>query len=254
MLQRLENFYLATLRLAVIIMATLLLVGVVFFAISSMRALQPEQEDTKAVPVVPDALLKSSLSAPVRRGAITSDDPAPGATTSPDSADANYRRVGTAVYNLVKQANPDADQERIISIVTDNVKPKAEKWDQQGLKLTYVKGMADSFERVLKDPVALVEFKKPRVEGEPDEFSRLFTAYDKSFGEQVNKTEEENTRKHREAEERKATGMQHLYIAGGAFLIFLSIVFLSIIIRIERNLRPQGIVVPAKAPSMAASN
>ncbi len=136
MLQRLENFYLATLRLAVIIMATLLLVGVVFFAISSMRALQPEQEDAKAVPVVPDALLKSSLSAPVKRGAITSDDPAPGATNSPDTADAYYRRVGMAVYNLVKQANPDADQERIISIVTDNVKPKAEKWDQQAIHRT----------------------------------------------------------------------------------------------------------------------
>jgi hypothetical protein len=47
----------------------------------------------------------------------------------------------------------------------------------------------------------------------------------------------ENSRRQQEYVDKKTDGMQSLYIAAGAFGAFLMIAFLSIIIKIERDVR-----------------
>ena len=66
---------------------------------------------------------------------------------------------------------------------------------------------------------------------------RIVDAFSKLFDEQIQKANIENAAAQREYVEKKAAGMQSIYLAGGAFGAFLMIVFLSIAIRIERNLR-----------------
>lgn len=72
-----------------------------------------------------------------------------------------------------------------------------------------------------------------------DALSDVMTSYKVEFGKQIEAAEAANERAREEHAAKKAESLQMLYVAGAAFLTFLLIVFLSIIIRIERNLRPQ---------------
>jgi hypothetical protein len=62
----------------------------------------------------------------------------------------------------------------------------------------------------------------------------LFT---EKFHHDVLQAKGEQSQKQLEYQQKKAEGIQSLYMALGTFATFLSIVFLSLVIRIERNLR-----------------
>jgi len=237
MLQKIENAYLGTLRFVAILVATALLAGAVLYGISSTRALQPEQPLVAVVPKVADADLKAKIHAPQRRGGQTSEDAIPEMPSAND-ADAYLRRAGDAVTTLIRQVNPNVDADRIHQAVNSSLRPKAKRFDAQGLEIAYLKGIAGSLERVLKDPEALAELKQPHESGDSNLFERLFDAYDQAFAAQVTRVETENANRRMADAERKTTAQQHFYIAAGSFGLFLAVVFLSIIIRIERNLRP----------------
>jgi hypothetical protein len=70
-----------------------------------------------------------------------------------------------------------------------------------------------------------------------DVINNALNLFTQKFHEQIQKENAEFAAKKEEYIAKKAEGMQSLYVAAGAFTAFLMIVFLSIIIRIERNLR-----------------
>ena len=72
-----------------------------------------------------------------------------------------------------------------------------------------------------------------------DSLAAIVKTYKAEFDKQIEEVEAANERAEAEHAAKKAESMQMIYVAGAAFLAFLLIVFLSIIIRIERNLRPQ---------------
>jgi hypothetical protein len=63
------------------------------------------------------------------------------------------------------------------------------------------------------------------------------TTYTKLFNQKVQNRERANEQAITDEIERKATAMTQLYVAGGAFGAFLFLVFISIVVKIERNLR-----------------
>jgi len=66
---------------------------------------------------------------------------------------------------------------------------------------------------------------------------KFIETYTKEFNEQVEGTENENERRRYKNNSDQENAKYYFMVGRGAFLAFLFIVFLSIIIKIERNLR-----------------
>ena len=231
-MQKLENLYLAILRFVVILVAGLLLAAVITFGLASFRALQAAPEDKKATPVVNDTVLKKAI---LDKETLPSESEtaAKPAQTKADPNQAFYDRAAATITNFV--TNNAADQESVnVPQVASILKDRATRYEKQNLTGAFAKNFAESVEKLLADP-AIAEFSK---QSSPlQTVNRLLSIFIKQFDEQIEATNAENIRQQQVHLERKAEGQQNIYLAAGAFGAFLMIVFLSIIIRIERNLR-----------------
>jgi len=79
---------------------------------------------------------------------------------------------------------------------------------------------------------------QPRFKVSPiDVVNKALFDYVSAFEENVKKRDQASVDTISEAAERKATAMTQLYMAGGIFGSFLFLVFISIVVKIERNLR-----------------
>jgi len=231
MLQKLENLYLGILRFVVILVAGLLLAAVVIFGTASLRALQSAPENAKATPVVRDDALKKSVLEKAATPETSESLQPPTKKTDPNQP--YYDRAAKAIVEFVSvnskgQESVDAQQ------VANITKNRAANYDKQGLTGTFAKNFAESVERLLRDP-DVVAFAK---QSSPLQIvNRLLNVFVEQFDSQIEQTNAANIARQQEHLERKAEGQQSIYFAGAAFGSFLMIVFLSIIIRIERNLR-----------------
>lgn len=232
MLQKLEDFYLAILRFVVILVAGVLLVTVVLLAVRSVDALSPPPEPTKATPTVSQSALKKTV--------LTVDNAQPGTTASAGTeADPNqsyYNHVGASIktffdthfagqYNI----NPNG--------LADFVKERASAYESDEIKSAYAKNLSENIDALLADK-DLIAYAKSNEPGPT--IDRIVNSFTEEFNRQITETESENQEKQDAYLAAKAQSQRNLYMAVSAFGIFLLIVFLSIIIRIERNLRPQN--------------
>lgn len=232
MLQKLENLYLSILRFVVILAAGLLLVAVLALGLSSLRALQSAPTEALLVPKVSDDSLKKAI---LKKEGST-EALAPGTKPSGAAADPNqalFDRAAAAIIAFDTAHSGGAappDKER----VADLLKRRANELDEPKLTGTYAKQLTESLERLLKDPgiVAMAKDVSP-----VDTVNRVLDTFAEQFEEQIKKNAKANQAKQQEHMEQRMEGQQSLYMAGAAFAGFLMIVFLSIIIRIERNLR-----------------
>lgn len=232
MIQKLENFYLATLRFVVILVATLLLVGVVLLGIRSVDGLSSPPKPVELTPSVSQSDLKSAI-LKSQQADITSDTVA---VPSSDPNQGNYNRVGVALKRFADKHYPgiyNIDPSKVAAIV----KEKADAYASSDLTATYAKNLADNVDALLADPQLIAYAKKTELGPVVD---RLLTEFSAEFDRQVEATNNKNRELQADYLARKAEAQQNLYVAAGAFGVFLLIVFLSIIIRIERNLRPQA--------------
>ena len=96
--------------------------------------------------------------------------------------------------------------------------------------------LAESLDKTLsnKSVENLVAANKSAI----DVVGEILDAFSQNFSSQITKSSEEQAKLDQKYLHEKAEGLQSLYTAAGAFGAFLLIVFLSIIIKIERNLRP----------------
>jgi hypothetical protein len=232
MIQKLENFYLATLRFVVILVATLLLIGVVLLGIRSFDGLSSPPKPVELKPSVSQADLKSAILKSAQ-GDITPDTVA---TASSDPNQGYYNRVGTAIKRFADKQYPGVytiDPSRIATMV----KEKADTYPSADLTAAYAKNLAENVDALLADPQLVAHARKNELGPVVD---RMFNAFAEEFDRQVKETNDRNEELQAEYLSRKAEAQQNLYVAAGTFGVFLLIVFLSIIIRIERNLRPQA--------------
>lgn len=233
MLQKLEDFYLATLRFVVILVASLLLIAVIVLGAKSISALRPAPEPVKQTPTVSQSELKKAvLKSDTASGPTT---PASGAIAT-DQNQAYYTRTGASIKKFFDTHFPDMyniDPEKIASFV----KERAESYPTPDLTTAYAKNLADNVDTLLSDQ-ELIAFAKNNEPGPI--IDRIFNSFSEEFDRQVKSTTAENESKQEKYLADQITAQRNLYIAASAFGIFLLIVFLSIIIRIERNLRPQS--------------
>lgn len=233
MLQKLENFYLGILRVVTILVAGLFLVAVVAFGLRAIGALRSPPESEPPKPHVPAATFKHALMG--GDSAVATSDNGGQDVTPSTKTRAEFTRAANALIGLYKKLKPE--------------------WEISGEKLAaYYQEVGDSYEtKELKDAFATgLETRVHELVADP-RFAEWATSHETTevLGSIVSTFKEEFEKQLQEANaaseakqvaylEEKAKSMQALYLAGSAFLAFLLIVFLSIIVRIERNLRPQA--------------
>lgn len=236
MLQKLENAYLAILRFLVIAVASVLLVVVVILGFNSFKAIQFEPVAKEFTPLVSaQELIKG----------ITEDKKTPEAEPAEDKNDTPakdpnmifYERAATAIVNYAPAiVNNVNGRNKIVEMaqIIETLKETATALEDPKLVTFFAKGFADSIKKTLKDESV---YTVAKITSPKDVCDMAFSLYIRKFNEQIKKEYAEFAAKQQEYVKGKSEGMQSLYIAAGAFITFLMIVFLSIIIKIERNLR-----------------
>lgn len=233
MLQIIENFYLALLRLSVILSAGLLLLSALTLAVVGVNALrEPVPGDTPPPPSTNPEALKGQL--------LNKEPVAPKAAASaakqsrPQPAQADLKRATDALVSFVR-THSDGSEGVDPSVVGGIVRELSVRYEEQGLAAVHAKQFADAMEKILKDPAVIADAKQRKPVTVINDLIRLFDA---QFEASVNKAQEQQQTRRLEAQANRAQGEQLLYIAGGVLGTFFVVVFMSIAIRIERNLRP----------------
>lgn len=241
MLKNLENIYLNILRVVVIVASGLLLVAAILSAISALGGLMgppkpsddlPELEYRPLIDQVKTTLEEKRAKPTPESGDETNQEEYPAAEL-PDPHQAYVDRVVKAWADFVTKTGTDG---RSVDI------QKAGKWiwdmanrlEDLTAREAYLVGLAEFFEKSLAEEAIINEASAT------DPFSVVqvvIESYNQDFSAQLDATETENAEKMAEYETDKAESQQAIYVAGATFLAFLLIVFLSIFIRIERNLR-----------------
>lgn len=232
MLQKLENAYLAILRFVVIVVAGLLLIAVVILVLNSMKAFQSEPIVKKSEPNVSHELVIKHLTSKDSSAEISKEV----WDEKPNKLDPNRKYYEQIASSLIKFVQKHADGYDSInkSKLVEHIKTKAEVFNDAEITTQYAKSLAATIDKVLTSPQVA---KTAKTEGPAEIVDKAMDFYTVEFAAQV---EEEKRNAVYELEmqaARKAEATQSLYIAAGAFGTFLMIVFISIIIRIERNLR-----------------
>lgn len=232
MLQKLENAYLAILRFVIIAVAGLLLVVVLILGFNSFKAIQFEPEEKDITPQVTEQELIQGIT----KKATPQSGKANSAVSSNKESDPNlvsYERAANAIANFVEkysEGNESVEKQQIVAIT----KQRAESIGDTKLTNQFALGFADTIEKTLADQSVI---KQGQNTSTLDVVNKALGIFTQKFNEQIQKEKASFAAKQQEYMNKKADGIQSLYIAAGAFTAFLMIVFLSIIIRIERNLR-----------------
>lgn len=231
MLQNIENFYLAILRIVVIGVAGVLLAAVVYFGLNSFGVVSPAPEETPVVPSVSMDAYKKELMGPAP---TTSEQATTGPTQNDRSNEyAQIAKVLDTYYDKLYEGQITFD----VGAIAKWVAEYGEKYPTEELKNAFATGLLAR----VNDLVADEGFRDWCLSMEwADSLQAILDTYGAEFDRQAEEAEAANEKRQAEHVAEKAESLQQLYIAGVAFLAFLLIVFLSIIIRIERNLRPQA--------------
>jgi hypothetical protein len=233
MLQKLENVYLDILRFVVIAVAGVLLVAALILGINSLMAvLEPMPKET--TPQVSEKeLIEGITKKPTVPQSQSKSHNVDENTKKIDPNTAFYERASNAISTFVTKysgGKESVDKSQVVEVI----KERAESFDDPKLVSAFAKGFADSIQKTLIDPSVIKIAQTTSTVDVVNEALGLFT---QKFHEQIEKANEEFAAKQEEYTEKKAEGILSFYFAVGAFVAFIMVVFLSVVIRIERNLR-----------------
>ena len=233
MLQKLENIYLNILRFVVILVASILLVVVAFTGINALLAMRLEPVPKDIVPKVPAQSLVDELTH--SEAASTLGKPATTLQPTPkvDTNQAYYERAAKAIGQFIEKGS-QGQEKADLQQITQIVKSRAEGQDDEKLTAAHAREFAETMEKTFSNDAVLQRARRSSPIEVANQALNLFT---EKFHHDVLQAKGEQSQKQLEYQQKKAEGIQSLYMALGTFATFLSIVFLSLVIRIERNLR-----------------
>ncbi|AXE33611.1 hypothetical protein [Chromobacterium phragmitis] len=229
MLQKLENAYLAILRFVTLLVAGALLIAAVVMAINSLRGGANEPEQAKLEPKVSAEQILQAISpeAPPNKDA---------AKKEPETADPlahDYQRTAKAISRFIDKTHPGLgplDQDSLLGALHS----RSEALKKPEHAPAFVKGMADTMEKLFAAPAAA---KAVKAQDPFDFINGALDHYTEQFENQADAIEVKNAERIANYQQEQADSAKNLYFAAACFGAFLLIVFQSIIIRIERNLR-----------------
>lgn len=235
MLQKLEDAYLAILRAVVIIASGILLVGVVIFGLGTLRGLGdgPSDEINSPDVAAKSVIEKMTISDQIQGADGLSED----STTKPaKKSDPNQEHFDSSAKVIVDFVvkNSGGEESPDQKDVSDVTKSRANAYKTEELRAAYAKGFSDSVSEILGDSTIIGLAKST---SSIDVVNQLLNAYTGEFNSQIMAEQERVAEEQQEHAQAKLDSASNLYIAGACFGLFLLIVFLSIFIKIERNLR-----------------
>lgn len=240
---KLENAFLAILRVVILVVLALSLVAAVALGVWAVKDMGASPTPYKSEAVDNKALiqeLKKSL-----ESAPAASQPAPQKPNAPKGGKAENKALEEELGKQLKVVsdflskfeknlnNPDgfkADLRKKANTLA--LEPQSE-----ASVLAYAKGQTDLFSLALADPEIIAILKKKDDDAFGNYFSAAVDIYPDFFERQA------ESRKEFEAEESarvlgaKAGAMMKLSIAGGMFGTFLLISLILVLVKIERNLR-----------------
>lgn len=262
-LKRVEEAYLEVLRIVIIIAASLLLLGAVVFGVMAGKNFggKSHAENSEAS-VTPDAVLAklTEKNTEKPKGAEAKNAQSKLSVASSDPNQVYYDRTSVAVVNFINTYSKGLEtvtKENIVEIS----RAKAELFKNDKVTTEFAAGLAVTMERTLADPKITQRVEKPAhrpsaaaagqstIEGNPYEqelpykespigvVNDVLSTYMNLFVAKEAAKEKAEAKAVQEAVERQASAMMQLYVAGGSFAAFLFLVFISIVVKIERNLR-----------------
>jgi hypothetical protein len=244
MLQKLENLYLGLLRLVVLLAAGVLLVSVLYYGVQSLQMFKTAPAAVVETPKVPDADLKK-ITLLTKDNAEDSEEHSGDATTSDKAAadspkDKALGNAAEAVAAFVK-ANGEGKEDVGKDDVLEVLRHRAEGFEDRSLDTEYAAAYLASLEKLLQDKEVIAAAK---TKGPLKVINAHLNAFNEAFEKDANRIHELSRTRMAEYEVDVQEGREALYISAGAFGGFLSLVFLSVFIRIERNLRHLERVAP----------
>jgi hypothetical protein len=247
-LNKVENVYLTILRLVVIAGATLALIAAIIFGSSAAgKLLRAEPQNTNPVIVTPENSPKLDVFTALKNPAV--QNPKEEGKSRKLESEIKNPDMDAVVKNIsqyirdVYQFVPEAGKLR------DFVTKKASELPEQ-TQNAYFKSLNEFSAELVKKIApqkAIVAAAQPVGQKPADVpgFIDVDEAIDwhfAQFSKIVDKRNADMEQKQKEYVLAKAAGAQSLYIAAGSFATFLLIIFLFIIIKIERNLRGISVV------------
>ena len=271
-LKRVEEAYLEVLRFIIIAAASLLLIGamvVAGLAANNWSQHGPSGEQATA-PITPEDVTNKVIAAKADAPAST-EKPVLDAAKAKAQVDPNeplHERTATAIVNFVTKYGKGAetiDKPSVLEVTRE----KSQQYRDATVSADFAQGLAITMEKALSDPKVIQLVELPTVPAKPaaaastpapgteeviessleQPVARPFKespigivndvlgTYVRLFAEKIEKKAQEKAQAELDEVTRKATAMTQIYIAGAAFGAFLLLVFISIVVKIERNLR-----------------
>jgi hypothetical protein len=244
MFQKLENVYLDILRAVVIVAAGILLVASIIYGMGMLKGLSgpsiiDDAPEVESRDVLNDVLKGIEAKKTKKEAAQNTNVEVKNDKKDVKNIDPNQKYLERSVNTadeFVKKTAADGDslsREKFYKILQSIYPESAESRE------VFAEGLAETFEKVLKDESVINEAKNtsPFIV-----LNTVIDAYLANFNGQVDEISEKNSQAEAEHRRDKANAAESMYFAGGSFLAFLLIVFLSIFIKIERNLRNLEII------------
>lgn len=274
LIQKLENSYLGILRVVVIAAASLLLLVAVVMGVLSLKGMFPSAEkaiettavDTKEVlaQVTPDEPKKA-----------TDGDQKPAANVATKDVNihqAEFDKIFAKTDAFVKKYSKNTEaieKEDLNQYLIRKMSP----YETEEFKTKYVVGLLSTIDASLQDikvisrvekvattpavapaaqvvstdtqnndstegvPVAAPVAEKPFKESPIAIVQKIVDSYTSIFNRKISDAKEKQQEIALEQLQAKANSTMQMYVAAGLFGFFLLVVFLSIVIKIERNLR-----------------
>ncbi|MAE30908.1 MAG: hypothetical protein CMO43_04830 [Verrucomicrobiales bacterium] len=237
MLQKLENTYLAILRTVVIVASGILLAGAVLFGLGALEGFGDGPSDEINPPNVPSRAVIKKMLEPI---SIPEENQqtGEGATPSPVTRNPNQKHYDSAAKTIIDfvvmvSGGTQSLNERQIGNI---IKGRSESIHAgtQELTAAYAEGISEAMKMVLADKK--IE-ELARKSSPVDVVNQLLDTFTDVFNTQIEAEQGRITVALEEHSQAQVESVSNLSIAAVCFGMFLLIVFLSIFIKIERNLR-----------------
>lgn len=233
MLQKLENSFLSILRCVVLAAAALALLGFVIAGLGGLKLAKSEPvPQTMTFKLSSQQMIDSLTDRPAAQASAPASATTGAAAASDHKADYDKVYQAIAKYVATISGRPaDVDRNKVVAVVDQ----RSRAVEDEALRQQYLAGMGPALDKVLgnadlikharqtQDPYAMID--------------KAMDAYTEQFNGQMAQNEASNAAARARYQADHDDGMRSLYYAAGLFGAFLLIVFISIIIKIERNLR-----------------
>ena len=267
-LNKLESTYLNFLRITVIVTATIFLITTVYFGVKGAIGFTDYNNTTiKPRKVTTYEVVEQIYPSKTQKNNESAKEINP--NNNIDTLDSIYKKITSQVNTFVvkhSQKTLNINEDAFLDLLKSNTN----NYKDSEIQSLYINGMSELLDEALTNKKVLSKIiKTPNTSLNKDEVNQentseggsfedsaptleVDTPYDENpvevvisiiekytttFDEKLETANFERNEKIAEKSANLATSLNNLYIAGGAFIIFLIIVFMSILVKIERNIR-----------------